>query len=379
MSQTVYLDHAATTPIRTEVYEAMKPYQDKEYGNPSTIYGLGEKSRKGVEEAREKIAATLHASAEEIYFTSGGTESDNWILRNCKGHIVTTMVEHHAVLNSCAALQKEGRNISYIAVDKEGVVDYEDARRKCEYLNKQGLLSVMYANNEVGTIEPIRRMADLSHEKGACFHTDAVQAYGHIPINVKKEGIDALSASAHKFGGPKGVGFLYVRKGMKLSPLLQGGGQEKKMRSGTENVAGIVGMGKAAELSHRTLTQDYRRVYDLRLMLEHGIRREICDVRVNGSKNRLPNNLSVSFLGISGETIAMLLDVFGICVSSGSACSTGSAEMSHVLQAMGIEEKWGYGTVRFSLGPENTKEEIRYTLEKLKLIVADLRKKMYTI
>lgn len=385
MSRMIYLDHAATTKTLTEVTEAMEPYQEIYYGNPSTIYEFGEKSREAIESARELIARTIHARPEEIFFTSGGTESDNWALKEAvhlyermhngrKGHILTTPVEHHAILNSCMELAEMNCGFSYLQVDESGRV-YLPAVEECVMGRENAcLMSVMYANNEIGTVEPIEELGRIARKCQLIFHTDAVQAYGHLPIHVQREHIDMLSASAHKFGGPKGVGFLYIRNDINLPAFVHGGAQESNRRAGTENVPGIVGMGKAAELAHRRMKMENRRTKYLRDYLVYRVLHEIPDVILTGSRQfRLSNNASFCFKGITGEAAAILLDTQGICVSSGSACSTGSLEDSHVLSAIGLESEWARGAVRITLGAENTKEEMEYTVEKLKMVIADMR------
>ncbi|MCI9427481.1 MAG: cysteine desulfurase [Eubacterium sp.] len=385
MSRMIYLDHAATTKTLTEVTEAMEPYQEIYYGNPSTIYEFGEKSREAIESVRELIARTIHARPEEIFFTSGGTESDNWALKEAvhlyermhngrKGHILTTPVEHHAILNSCMELAEMNCGFSYLQVDESGRV-YLPAVEECVMGQENAcLMSVMYANNEIGTVEPIEELGRIARKCQLIFHTDAVQAYGHLPIHVQREHIDMLSASAHKFGGPKGVGFLYIRNDINLPAFVHGGAQESNRRAGTENVPGIVGMGKAAELAHRRMKMENRRTKYLRDYLVYRVLHEIPDVILTGSRQfRLSNNASFCFKGITGEAAAILLDTQGICVSSGSACSTGSLEDSHVLSAIGLESEWARGAVRITLGAENTKEEMEYTVEKLKMVIADMR------
>ena len=383
MSKMIYLDHAATTKTLPEVAEAMEPYLDIYYGNPSTIYEFGEKSKDAIEHARAIIARSIHAKPEEIFFTSGGTESDNWALKEAvhlherlhsgkKGHIVTTPVEHHAILNSCKELEQMGCGISYLKVDESGRVALHEVEEAI--LDNTCLVSVMYANNEIGTVEPVDELGRMAKKHKLIFHTDAVQAYGHLPIHVQRENIDMLSASAHKFGGPKGVGFLYIRSGIKMPAFIHGGGQESSRRAGTENVPGIVGMGKAAELAHRRMHMERRRIKYLRDYLAYRILQEIPDVIMTGNrKYRLSNNASFCFKGITGEAAAILLDTQGICVSSGSACSTGSVENSHVLTAIGVSDEWAQGALRFTLGAENTKEEMAYTVEKVKMVVADMR------
>lgn len=385
MENMIYLDHAATTRTLPEVAEAMEPYQDIYYGNPSTIYEFGEKSREAIENARELIADTIRARPEEIFFTSGGTESDNWALKEAvhlhermhpgrKGKILTTPVEHHAILNSCEELKQMDCGVFYLNVDETGRTILPDAEEAVLENEDSCLISVMYANNEIGTIQPIDELGRMAKRRKILFHTDAVQAYGHLPINVRRDNIDMLSASAHKFGGPKGVGFLYIRKEINLPAFVHGGAQESNRRAGTENVPGIVGMGKAAELAHKRMRTESRRIRYLRDYLAYRILREIPDVIMTGNrKYRLANNASFCFRGITGEAAAILLDTQGICVSSGSACSTGSMEDSHVLAAIGIESEWAQGALRITLGAENTKEEMDYVAEKVKMVVADMR------
>ncbi len=385
MSEMIYLDHAATTRTLPEVLEAMEPYQDIYYGNPSTIYEFGEKSREAIERARQIIARTIHARPEEIFFTSGGTESDNWALKEAvqlhksrngrrRAHILTTPIEHHAILNSCKELAQSDCDVSELKVDGSGRVILKDAEQAVMEHENVCLLSVMYANNEIGTIEPIDELGRMARKRNLIFHTDAVQAYGHLPIHVQRDHIDMLSASAHKFGGPKGVGFLYIRKEINLPAFVHGGAQESNRRAGTENVPGIVGMGKAAELAHRRMRMESSRIRYLRDYLSHRILQEIPDVIMTGNRKfRLSNNASFCFRGITGEAAAILLDTQGICVSSGSACSTGSLEDSHVLVAIGLDSEWAQGAVRITLGAENTKEQMDYTVEKLKMVVADMR------
>ncbi len=385
MSKMIYLDHAATTRTLPEVAAAMEPYQDIYYGNPSTIYEFGEKSREAIEYARRVIAKTIRARPEEIYFTSGGTESDNWALKEAvhlyervnhgkKGHILTTPVEHHAILNSCEELKQMGCGISYLHVDQSGRALLADAENAISEHEDVCLISVMYANNEIGTIEPVDELGRMAKKRQILFHTDAVQAYGHLPINVQRDNIDMLSASAHKFGGPKGVGFLYIRKEINLPAFVHGGAQESNRRAGTENVPGIVGMGKAAELAHKRMRMESRKIRYLRDYLAYRILQEIEDVVMTGSRRyRLANNASFCFKGITGEAAAILSDTQGICVSSGSACSTGSLEDSHVLTAIGIESEWAQGAIRITLGAENTKEEMDYVAEKIKMVVKDMR------
>lgn len=379
MEQLVYLDHAATTPVSSSVLAAMQPFFCDCYGNPSSIYEFSMKSKKALTAARETIASALGCEPSEIYFTSGGSESDNWALRGIaeemgkKGrHIITTKIEHHAVLNTCKWLEKNGFRVTYVGVDENGIIKMEELRRAVT--PDTILISVMAANNEIGTLQPIREIGLFAKQKGIYFHTDAVQAFGHIPIKVNEVNVDLLSASAHKFNGPKGVGFLYVRQGVPLPSMIYGGGQERGRRAGTENIPGIVGMGEAcreamAQMKNRAERERYLRDYFIYTVL-----RNIPYTRVNGSrKQRLPNNVNFSFQFVEGESLLIMLDMQGICASSGSACTAGSMEPSHVLMALGLPEEVIHGSIRFTLGAETTKEEIDFTIKKTKEAVAKLR------
>lgn len=377
--QQIYLDNAATTPVRPEVEEAMRPYFGEKYENASGIYRTASESREAIEKVREQIGKTLNASAEEIYFTSGGTESDNWAIKGMarllkqKGkHIITSKVEHHAVLNSCAYLQKQGFDVTYLDVDEWGSVQPETLEKAIR--KDTILLSVMYANNEVGTIQPVKQIGSIGKKHGIVFHTDAVQAYGQLPIDVKKEKIDLLSASAHKFNGPKGVGFLYVNKNIALPAYMHGGKQERSRRAGTENVPGIIGMGKAVEIAFSTQKEREERIQKQRDYLIKRILAEIPYSRLNGSlSKRLPGNCNISFQFIEGNALLLLLDENNICASAASACSTGSSSPSHVLTAMGIPENLAHGTLRLTIGYQNTKDEIDYTIQCMKEAVKKLR------
>lgn len=375
----VYLDNAAMTPVRLEVEVAMRPYFCEKYGNPSGVYQMSSENRGMIENVREQIAKTLNASAEEIYFTSGGTESDNWAIKAAaqmlkeKGrHIITSKIEHHAILNSCAYLEKQGFEVTYLDVDEWGSIRLdvlEKAIRKDTIL-----ISVMYANNEVGTIQKIAQIGKIAEKNDILFHTDAVQAYGQLLIDVKKENIDLLSASAHKFNGPKGVGFLYIRKKIPLPEYIHGGKQERNHRAGTENVPGIAGMGKAAEIAFTTREYREKEIQQLRDYLIQRLQREIPYCRLNGSlANRLPGNCNISFQFIEGNELLLLLDEKNICASAASACSTGDTSPSHVLTAMGIPEKLARGTLRLTIGYQNTQEEIDYTVQCIKEAVEKLR------
>ena len=374
----VYLDNAATTPVRLEVEVAMRPYFCEKYGNPSGAYQMSSENRGMIENVREQIAKTLNASAEEIYFTSGGTESDNWAIKAAaqmlkeKGrHIITSKIEHHAILNSCAYLEKQGFEVTYLDVDEWGSIRLdvlEKAIRKDTIL-----ISVMYANNEVGTIQKIAQIGKIAEKNDILFHTDAVQAYGQLLIDVKKENIDLLSASAHKFNGPKGVGFLYIRKKILLPEYIHGGKQERDHRAGTENVPGIAGMGKAAEIAFTTREYREKEIQQLRDYLIRRLQRGIPYCRLNGSlTNRLPGNCNISFQFIEGNELLLLLDEKNICASAASACSTGDTSPSHVLTAMGIPEKLARGTLRLTIGYQNTQEEIDYTVQCIKEAVEKL-------
>ncbi|HWQ67154.1 MAG TPA: cysteine desulfurase NifS [Methanospirillum sp.] len=376
----VYMDHSATTATNPEVVDAMIPWFSRGYGNPSSLYKIARESKAAVDEARIKVAAALGAHPDEIYFTSGGTESDNWAIKGIasanikKGnHIITSAIEHHAVIHPCQFLEKQGFVVTYLPVDEAGRVRIADLR---EAITDQTILvTIMFANNEIGTIEPIEEIGQICREKGVYFHTDAVQAVGNIPIDVKAMQIDLLSLSAHKFYGPKGTGALYIRKGVRIDNLLHGGGQEKRKRSGTENVASIVGLGHAIEKVVQEMPERNLRVSALRDRLLHEILTTIPNTRLNGHQTeRLPGNLNVSFDFIEGESLLLLLDYVGICGSTGSACTSGSLEPSHVLLAIGLPAETAHGSLRLTLGAENTEEEVRYVLQELTKAVDRLRK-----
>lgn len=379
MSEVIYLDNAATTRIRQEVVEAMLPYFAEEYGNPSAVYQLAARSRSAVSEARERIADSLGVKPEEIYFTAGGSESDNWALKavyeanKTKGnHIITTKIEHHAILHTCQYLETLGCEVSYLNVDENGRINLEELKQMIRPTTI--LISVMTANNEIGTIEPIREIGAIAKEHGIYFHTDAVQAYGQIPISPEECQIDLLSASSHKLNGPKGVGFLYVRKGVKMGSFVHGGAQERHRRAGTENVPGIVGFGKAVELAFADMQERSQRELQLREYLMDRIMAEIPYVRINGDReNRLPNNANFSFQFIEGESLLIMLDMKKICASSGSACTSGSLDPSHVLLAIGLPHEIAHGSLRLTLGYETTKEEVDTVVEEIKEIVQKLR------
>lgn len=378
MDNFIYMDHAATTPLKREVLEEMYPYLTKIFANPSSLYSPARIAKSAIDNARDKAASALNASRYEIYFTSGGSEADNLAIKGAaygnihRGNgIITSSIEHPAVINTCKSLEKEGFNVTYLPVDKYGFVSLEDIRKSIN--EKTILVSIMFANNEIGTIEPIRDIGKLCKEKEIIFHTDAVQAMGAIPIDVKNLNIDLLSLSAHKFYGPKGIGALYVRKGIRFNPLINGGSQERGKRAGTENVSGIVGLGKAIEISSENMTEENKRITELRDYLINGLL-SIEGASLNGdTKKRLPNNINVSFKDLEGETLLMMLDNEGICVSSGSACSSLSLEPSHVLLSIGLSEKEAKSSIRFTLGSENNKEQVDYVIKKVSDAVYSLR------
>lgn len=375
----IYLDHASTTPVRPEVVEAMMPFFTEQFGNPSSIYPLGQEASDAVAAARETLASVIGAKPREIFFTSGGTESDNWAIKGfaranaVKGkHLITSAIEHHAVLHTCEALEREGFEVTYLPVDEHGLVSVEDF--KAALRPDTILASIMFANNEIGVIEPIAELAAAAHEAGVTFHTDAVQAFGHEPIDVDDMGIDMLSASSHKIYGPKGVGLLYVRKGVKLQNLIDGGQQERGKRGSTENVPGIVGFAKAAELAVADLAPEHDRQLALR---DHAIKRilaEIPSAKLNGSwESRLANNVNFSFEFIEGEGMLLQLAARGICVSSGSACTSGSLDPSHVLLAIGLPHEIAHGSLRMTIGRDTTQEDVDFAVDSLKTTLENLR------
>lgn len=376
----IYLDNAATTKTAPEVVEAMLPYFSEYYGNPSSIYAIAGKSKEAITKGREQIANVLGAKPEEIYFTAGGSESDNWALKatfeaykNKGNHIITTKIEHHAILHTCEYLEKErGAKITYIGVDENGVVNLDEL--EAAITPETILISVMAANNEIGTIQPIKEIGRIAKEHNILFHTDAVQAFGQIPINVEKMHIDMLSASGHKLNGPKGIGFLYIRKGVKIGSFIHGGAQERKRRAGTENVPGIVGLGKAVEIAVATMEERTKKESELRDYLIERVLKEVPYSRLNGPrKGRLPNNVSFCFQFIEGESLLIMLDMKGICASSGSACTSGSLDPSHVLLAIGLPHEIAHGSLRLTLGADTTKEDMDTTIEAIKEIVQRLR------
>lgn len=379
MKKTIYMDNAATTATRPEVLEKMLPYFTEHYGNPSSIHSVGRDARKAVEAARRQVAEAIGAEPREIYFTAGGSESDNWAIRCAaaalekKGkHIITSAIEHHAVLHTCAAMEKQGYRITYLPVDGDGLVNPEDVRKAIS--DDTVLITIMMANNEIGTLQPIQEIGRIAKEAGVLFHTDAVQAVGAVPIDVNSLNVDMLSMSGHKFHGPKGVGALYIRKGVKIGNLIYGGAQERGLRAGTENLPAIVGMGEAIELAVRELPEYTKKMTELRDRLINGILAEIPECRLNGHRTmRLPANVNVSIRYIEGEALLMRLDLAGIEGSSGSACTSGSLDPSHVLLAIGLPHEIAHGSLRLSLGTENTDEDVDTVLRELPGIVKNLR------
>ena len=383
MNRVIYMDNAATTSVKPEVLNAMIPYFTEEYGNPSSVYSFAQKSRTAIDETRETIAGIIGAAkSNEIYFTAGGSESDNWALKSAafglkdKGnHIITTRIEHHAILNTCAFLEKNGFEVTYLNVDNEGFVSLSDLENAIT--NRTILISVMFANNEIGTIEPVKEIGEIAHRHGIIFHTDAVQAMCHVPINVMDMNIDLLSASAHKFNGPKGVGFMYMNNRCKLEPFIHGGSQERARRAGTSNVPGIVGMGTAALSVSRDYETISSEITALRNYMVNRIMQEIPDTTFDGPSTgdvrRLPGNMHFCFKGVSGDSLLIMLDMKGICASSGSACAAGSIDPSHVLTAIGRNAEESKGALRLSISADTTKEEADYVINTLKSVVERLR------
>ena len=379
MDRLIYLDNAATTKVDHEVFEAMKPYFEEVYGNASSMYSFAGKARKAVDDAREVIADYLGAKAREIYFTAGGSESDNWALKAVafakkeKGkHIITSKIEHHAILHTCEYLEKNGFEVTYLDVDEHGLVSIEKLKQAIR--EDTILISIMFANNEIGTIEPIKEIGAVAHEHGIVFHTDAVQAYGHVPINVDEMNIDLLSASGHKINGPKGIGIMYLRDSVKIGALIHGGAQERGRRAGTHNTPGIVGFAKATELAVQNMEKRAGHERELRDYLIDRVLKEIPYCRLNGHPTkRLSNNANFCFRFIEGESLLIMLDQKGICGSSGSACTSGSLDPSHVLLAIGLPHEIAHGSLRLTLSEETTKEEIDYTVDQLKQIADRLR------
>ncbi|MCI5730486.1 MAG: cysteine desulfurase NifS [Eubacterium sp.] len=380
MDSLIYLDNAATTAVKPEVFEVMKPYFTEIYSNPSSVYSFAGQAKKAVDDAREQIAGVLNAKApSEIYFTGGGSEADNWAIKMtaeaCKDkgrHIITTKIEHHAVLHTVDWLEKNGYEVTYLDVDSDGLISLEELEKAIR--PDTILISIMFANNEIGTIEPVKEIGAIAKKHGILFHTDAVQAFGHVPIDVQDMNIDMLSASGHKFHGPKGIGFLYLRNGLKLGPLIHGGAQERARRAGTHNVPGIVGMGEAARLAVQDMEVNAKKQIEIRDYLIERIEKEIPYVRVNGHREkRLPNNVNVCFRFIEGESLLIMLDQKGICASSGSACTSGSLDPSHVLLAIGLPHEIAHGSLRLTLSEETTREDADYVVDNLKAIVERLR------
>lgn len=379
MKTRIYLDNAATTKTSQEVVDAMLPYFTENYGNASSIYEVGQRSKEAITTAREDIAKVLGAKTEEIYFTAGGSEADNWALKAAfeayskKGnHIITTKIEHHAILHTCEYLEKKGAEITYLDVDENGLVNLDELQKAIR--PETILISIMFANNEIGTIEPVKEIGMIAKEHGVLFHTDAVQAFGQVLIDVDEMNIDMLSSSAHKINGPKGIGFLYIRKGVKIRSFVHGGAQERKRRAGTENVPGIVGYGVAAKRAAETMEVRTAKERELRDYFIDRVLKEIPYVKLNGDPvKRLPNNINLSFRFVEGESLLIMLDMKGIAASSGSACTSGSLDPSHVLLAIGLPHEIAHGSLRLTLGEDTTKEDLDYTLEQLKEIIGKLR------
>lgn len=379
MERVIYLDNAATTKTAPEVVEAMLPYFTENYGNPSSVYSFAAKNKDAVNEQRQIIADALGVNSNEIYFTAGGSESDNWALKAAaeayasKGnHIITTKIEHHAILHTAEYLEKKGCEVTYLDVDENGVVKIDELKKAIR--PETILISVMFANNEIGTIQPIKEIGEIAHEHGILFHTDAVQAFGHVPINADECHIDMLSASGHKLNGPKGIGFLYIRKGVKIRSFIHGGSQERKRRAGTENVPGIIGLGTAAKRAVETMQERMEKETQIRDYLIDRVMAEIPYTKLNGHQtDRLPNNANFSFRFVEGESLLIMLDMKGICGSSGSACTSGSLDPSHVLLAIGLPHEIAHGSLRLTLNEEITKEDIDYVVDSLKEIIDRLR------
>ncbi len=379
MNKKIYMDNAATTPVKKEVLDEMIPYFTELYGNPSSVYELGRKSKMAIEDSRGRVAAQIGANDREIFFTGSGSEADNWAIKGVayankdKGnHIITTKIEHHAVLHTCEYLEKNGFEVTYLSVDEDGLIDIEELKSSIK--ENTILVSIMFANNEIGTIQPIEEIGKITKEKGIYFHTDAVQAIGHVKIDVDKMNIDLLSMAAHKFYGPKGIGALYIRRGVKIDPLISGGAQERNRRAGTENVPFIVGMAKAIELAYEDMEESNARLIKLRNRLMDKIEENIPYVRLNGHREkRLPGNVNYSFRFIEGESLLLSLDMKGIAASSGSACTSGSLDPSHVMLSIGLSHEVAHGSLRLSLGDFNTEEEVDYVVESLVPIVDRLR------
>lgn len=374
-----YFDNAATTKVKKEVIDKMFPYFVESYGNPSSLYILGRTAKVGIEEARKHVADLINCDKNEIYFTSGGTESDNTALKGImylnknKGkHVITTKIEHHAILNSCKTLEENGFKVTYLNVDKDGIINLEELVNAIT--EDTILISVMFANNEIGSIQPIQKIGEIAKEKGIIFHTDAVQACGNVKIDVKEMNIDMLSLSGHKIGAPKGIGALYVNKNIEFKNLIDGGHQEREKRAGTENVPGIIGLGEACKIAKNNMEPHINKLKELREFYFSEIQKQVSDIKINGSmKHRLPGNNNVSFKGINGNELLMKLDEKGICASAGSACSSGSNMPSHVLTAIGLTSEYAEGTLRVTFGDENTKEDVEYLVTSLADIIKEIR------
>ncbi len=379
MSKLIYMDNAATMAVKPEVFEKMKPYFMENYSNPSSVYSFAGEAKKAVDDARDIIAGALNAKAAEIYFTGGGSEADNWAIKataeaykNKGKHIITSAIEHHAVLHTCGWLERHGYEVTYLPVDENGTVSPEKVEEAIR--PDTILISIMFANNEIGTIEPIKEIGEIAEKHGVLFHTDAVQAFGHVPIDVQEMHIDMLSASGHKFHGPKGIGFMYMRNGLKLGSFIHGGAQERSRRAGTHNVPGIVGMGEAARIAMEQLEANAAKETEVRDYLIARVEKEIPYIKVNGHReNRLPNNINICFRFIEGESLLIMLDQKGICASSGSACTSGSLDPSHVLLAIGLPHEIAHGSLRLTISEDTTKEDADFVVDNLKSIVERLR------
>ena len=379
MSKLIYMDNAATTAVKPEVFEKMKPYFMENYSNPSSVYSFAGEAKKAVDDARDIIAGALNAKAAEIYFTGGGSEADNWAIKataeaykNKGKHIITSAIEHHAVFHTCGLLERHGYEVTYLPVDENGTVSPEKVEEAIR--PDTILISIMFANNEIGTIEPIKEIGEIAEKHGVLFHTDAVQAFGHVPIDVQEMHIDMLSASGHKFHGPKGIGFMYMRNGLKLGSFIHGGAQERSRRAGTHNVPGIVGMGEAARIAMEQLEANAVKETEVRDYLIARVEKEIPYIKVNGHReNRLPNNINICFRFIEGESLLIMLDQKEICASSGSACTSGSLDPSHVLLAIGLPHEIAHGSLRLTISEDTTKEDADFVVDNLKSIVERLR------
>ena len=379
MSKLIYMDNAATTAVKPEVFEKMKPYFMENYSNPSSVYSFAGEAKKAVDDARDIIAGALNAKAAEIYFTGGGSEADNWAIKataeaykNKGKHIITSAIEHHAVLHTCGWLERHGYEVTYLPVDENGTVSPEKVEEAIR--PDTILISIMFANNEIGTIEPIKEIGEIAEKHGVLFHTDAVQAFGHVPIDVQEMHIDMLSASGHKFHGPKGIGFMYMRNGLKLGSFIHGGAQERSRRAGTHNVPGIVGLGEAARIAMEQLEANAVKETEVRDYLIARVENEIPYIKVNGHReNRLPNNINICFRFIEGESLLIMLDQKEICASSGSACTSGSLDPSHVLLAIGLPHEIAHGSLRLTISEDTTKEDADFVVDNLKSIVERLR------